>query len=90
MTALRSDRFFLEKTDRSTWPETWPSMEKMVEPGVAALSEASVLLTSEVKRTSSTSYLARASSMLRGRPDQMTSSGSMGGMKRVVLEDWMS
>jgi hypothetical protein len=65
-------------------------MAKTVEPGWAELKLDRTLLTSVENLTSSTSYLARASSMLRGRPDQMTSSGSMGGMKRMDLDDWMS
>lgn len=51
---------------------------------------ASVALTSVVSLTSSTSYSLRASSMVVGRPDQMTSWGSIGGMKSVDLAAWMS
>lgn len=41
-------------------------------------------------RTASMSYLARASDGESGRPDHMTESGSMGGMKRVRVEVGMS
>lgn len=41
-------------------------------------------------RTSSTSYSERASSTERGKPDQITDSGSIGGMKRVDFSLAMS
>jgi hypothetical protein len=43
-----------------------------------------------VVRTVSTSYAERASSMERGRPDQITLSGSTGGMKSVDFSVAMS
>ena len=45
---------------------------------------------SDEARTWSTSYLCRAWSGERGRPDQMTDDGSSGGMKRVRVEVGMS
>ena len=64
------------------WSETWLAMAQMVEEGRGrARKEA----TSLVVWTESTSYRESASSSERGRPDQSTDSGSMGGMKRVLL-----
>jgi hypothetical protein len=78
------------KPERDTWSETWCSIAKTVALGFEEAKLESVEFSWSEYLTSSTSYLARASSALTGRPDQMTSSGSIGGMKRVVLEDWMS
>ncbi len=62
----------------------------MVDLPFVAPTWASVALTSVVYLTSSTSYFALASSMESGRPDHMTLSGSIGGIKRVDLEASMS
>lgn len=69
------------------WSETWSAMAQTVALEWGRAREAA---TSLDVCTTSTSYRERASSSERGRPDQITDSGSMGGMKSVLLSVAMS
>lgn len=90
MAFFKTSKFLFSNSMKDTWSETCFAMAKAEDLGLAAPRCARVALSSVVSLTSSTSYCARASSMLTGRPDQITSSGLMGGMKRIDLEDWIS
>ncbi len=65
--------------------ETWVDMAKRDE-SLCEEREARCAGREVEGRTASTSYLERASDGESGRPDQITESGSMGGIKRVRTE----
>jgi hypothetical protein len=67
--------------------ETWLAMAHTVEDVRLCARKGA---TSSVVRTWSTSYFERASSSERGSPDQITLSGSMGGMNSVDFSARMS
>jgi len=75
---------------KETWSETWegPESAKTVVEEKSLESRKEAISSDDL--TSSTSYLILASSGDTGSPDQITSSGSMGGMKRVDLWEAMS
>ena len=90
MTSFSSAKSLCANSRNVMLSEICLAMANTVALGYVVPRWARVGLTSGVSLTSSTSYLLRASSMLTGRPDQMTSSGLMGGMKRVDLSAWIS
>lgn len=82
-------RSFSLNSRKVTESETCPAMAKTV-LAPSDPRRARTAFTSVVNLTSSTSYFLRASSGDRGRPDQITSSGSMGGMNSVERSEAMS
>lgn len=90
MASFRMVRFLSSNSRKVMWSETWPGMAKTVFELVVLARRARVELTSVVRAAWETSYCWRASSVLRGRPDQTTDSGSTGGTKRVDSPEAMS
>ena len=81
MADLRSELFLWVKVERLVLEDTWSWIVQTQSLG--RLWDSRKVLTSLVSRTSSTLYILRASAGESGSPDHITSSGSIGGIKRV-------
>ena len=81
MAGLRRVLFRWVNEERLVVEETWSGMVQM--QSLERFGDSRNALNSLVDRTSSTLYIFRASAGVSGSPDHITSSGSMGGMKRV-------